>query len=53
MTHLRYNGVTHGFVDQVGYAPQAEDALKEAAKFVKATKRRLPVGGRLLVAFAS
>ncbi|MDH5017109.1 alpha/beta hydrolase [Limosilactobacillus fermentum] len=35
VTHLRYNGVTHGFVDQVGYAPQAEDALKEAAKFIK------------------
>lgn len=35
VTHLRYNGVTHGFVYQVGYAPQAEDALKEATKFIK------------------
>ncbi|SJM55876.1 hypothetical protein FM123_06805 [Limosilactobacillus fermentum] len=53
MTHLRYNGVTHGFVDQVGYALKQKTPLKKRQSLLRNDKRRLPVGGRLLVAFAS
>lgn len=33
---LRYRGLTHGFADQVGVTPQAEDALAEIGDFMLA-----------------
>ncbi|KRN27564.1 lipolytic protein [Lactobacillus selangorensis] len=32
--YIRYNGMTHAFMDEVGNYPQADDALGEVAKFV-------------------
>lgn len=34
ITYLRYNGMTHAFMDKVGDFPQADDALKEAINFI-------------------
>lgn len=31
---VRYRGLTHGFADQVGVTPQAEDALEEIGNFM-------------------
>lgn len=31
--YVRYNGMTHAFMDKVGDFPQADDALREAASF--------------------
>ncbi|MEZ7281000.1 alpha/beta hydrolase [Limosilactobacillus fermentum] len=32
--YVRYNGMTHAFLDHLGDYPQAEDAIKEAIKFI-------------------
>jgi len=34
VTYIRYQGISHGFADQVGVTPQAEDALAEIANFM-------------------
>jgi len=31
---IRYKGLSHGFADQVGVMPQAEDALQEIGSFM-------------------
>lgn len=36
VTLIRYKGLSHGFADQVGVTPQAEDALREIGNFIKA-----------------
>jgi len=30
-----YRGMSHGFADQIGVAPQAEDCMLEIAKYIK------------------
>lgn len=32
--YVRYNGMSHAFLDSLGYYPQAEDSIKEACKFL-------------------
>ena len=32
--YVRYNGMSHEFLDSLGYYPQAEDSIKEACKFL-------------------
>lgn len=44
---VRYRGLIHGFADQVGIIPQAEDAIDEIARFMEETfapisKRQCP-----------
>lgn len=34
-TYIRYNGMTHAFMDKVGDFEQADDAMAEVAKFLK------------------
>jgi acetyl esterase/lipase len=34
--HIRYGGMTHGFFDRLGYAPQVEDIINEIAKDLRA-----------------
>ncbi|MCW0952815.1 alpha/beta hydrolase [Weissella ceti] len=34
-TYIRYNGMTHAFMDKVGDFEQADDAIAEVAKFLK------------------
>lgn len=34
ITYIRYNGMTHAFMDKVGDFSQADDALLEAVKFI-------------------
>ncbi len=34
ITYIRYRGISHGFADQVGVTPQAEDALQEIGAFM-------------------
>lgn len=36
--HIRYGGITHGTFDRFGYAPQAEDMLKEMARDIRRLK---------------
>lgn len=33
LRHLEYKGMEHAFVRKIGYYPQAEDAIKEIAKY--------------------
>lgn len=33
--YLRYNGMSHAFLDHLGYDPQAEDAIHEGIRFLK------------------
>lgn len=32
--YIRYNGMSHAFLDSLGYYPQAEDSIEEAVKFL-------------------
>lgn len=32
--YIRYNGMSHAFLDNIGYYPQAEDAIEEGIKFL-------------------
>lgn len=32
--YIRYNGMSHAFLDSLGYYPQAEDSIQEAVKFL-------------------
>lgn len=32
--YIRYNGMSHAFLDSIGYYPQAEDSVKEACQFL-------------------
>lgn len=44
-SYMRYNGMTHAFMDKVGDFPQAEDALREAVQF--AVKKESEDGAKI------